>query len=204
MWGWIFVGATRQSVARLRSLYVLLTLLQAFLVCSGVVTASVRFSFFFGPLAHPPRSLAFMGFARPAFGSIPPCSEMQSRLHAMVVGGAKKLPKEDALRCLAKKDQVKQATRARARPVAHRRWRRKLARWCCLREFELCLPCPPCAMVLKLSRPLGPLPFDVHASRPPLRGRICASPRNGATNQRCTGQLGLPVRVRLEAREGAR
>ena len=55
--------------------------------------------------AFPDGSLALMGFARPAFGSIPPCSEMQSRLHAMVASGEKQLPCEEELRALAKKDQ---------------------------------------------------------------------------------------------------
>jgi hypothetical protein len=53
----------------------------------------------------PDGSLAFSGFARPAFGSIPPCSEMQTRLIACVVSGEVKLPCTDTLRCIAKKDQ---------------------------------------------------------------------------------------------------
>ena len=37
--------------------------------------------------AFPTAEVAFFGFARPAFGAIPPCSEMQSRLYAMVTNG---------------------------------------------------------------------------------------------------------------------
>lgn len=36
--------------------------------------------------------VAYFGFARPAFGSIPPTSEMQSRFYAMVMNGDIKLP----------------------------------------------------------------------------------------------------------------
>ena len=54
----------------------------------------------------PDGSLAVMGFARPAFGSIPPCSEMQSRLHAMVLSGHKTLPCPEDLRAICKKDQA--------------------------------------------------------------------------------------------------
>ncbi|GHP05654.1 hypothetical protein PPROV_000440400 [Pycnococcus provasolii] len=32
------------------------------------------------------------GFARPAFGAIPPCAEMQARYHALVLAGKKELP----------------------------------------------------------------------------------------------------------------
>ena len=53
----------------------------------------------------PNGELMFSGFARPAFGSIPPCSEMQSRLHAMVFNGHLKLPCTEELRAQAKKDQ---------------------------------------------------------------------------------------------------
>ena len=54
----------------------------------------------------PKGELAFMGFARPAFGSIPPCSEMQSRLHAMTLSGHLQLGSVKSLRAQAKKDQV--------------------------------------------------------------------------------------------------
>jgi dimethylaniline monooxygenase (N-oxide forming) len=52
----------------------------------------------------PDGTLAFSGFARPAFGSVPPCSEMQCRLIAMVVSGEIKLPSSEELACIAKKD----------------------------------------------------------------------------------------------------
>jgi dimethylaniline monooxygenase (N-oxide forming) len=55
--------------------------------------------------ACPDGSLAFCGFARPAFGSIPPCSEMQAKLIAMVISGEVTLPQTDELRCRAKADQ---------------------------------------------------------------------------------------------------
>ncbi|CAN0435838.1 unnamed protein product, partial [Ectocarpus sp. 8 AP-2014] len=44
--------------------------------------------------------VAYFGFARPAFGSIPPTSEMQSRFYSMVVNGDLDLP------CKAKMEKV--------------------------------------------------------------------------------------------------
>jgi len=38
------------------------------------------------------RPVAFVGFARPAFGAIPPCAELQARLLARVVSGSHALP----------------------------------------------------------------------------------------------------------------
>jgi dimethylaniline monooxygenase (N-oxide forming) len=47
--------------------------------------------------------VAFFGFARPAFGSIPPTSEMQARFFAMVVNGEITLPcKKDMVQSAAK------------------------------------------------------------------------------------------------------
>merc|ERR1711988_759516 len=56
--------------------------------------------------AFPTAEIAFFGFARPAFGAIPPCSEMQSRLYAMVTNGNIELPCPDTLRQIAKEDQA--------------------------------------------------------------------------------------------------
>jgi len=56
--------------------------------------------------AFPDGALATMGFARPAFGSIPPCSEMQSRLYSLVVSGDKKLPCSAELRKKCATDQA--------------------------------------------------------------------------------------------------
>mmetsp|Transcript_31644 Transcript_31644/g.71137 ORF Transcript_31644/g.71137 Transcript_31644/m.71137 type:complete len:635 (-) Transcript_31644:271-2175(-) len=53
----------------------------------------------------PDGSLAFLGFARPAFGSIPPTSEMQSRFLAMVLSGELVLPGPEELARRAKLDQ---------------------------------------------------------------------------------------------------
>jgi len=50
--------------------------------------------------------IAFFGFARPAFGAIPPCSEMQSRLYAMVTNGSLELPCPDTMRSIAEQDQA--------------------------------------------------------------------------------------------------
>lgn len=46
--------------------------------------------------AHP-GEVAFFGFARPAFGSIPPTVEMQSRLFSMVISDEVKLPSPDEM-----------------------------------------------------------------------------------------------------------
>lgn len=43
-------------------------------------------------------SLAFIGYARPSIGSIPPIAELQTRLHALVLSGKRKLPELDAMR----------------------------------------------------------------------------------------------------------
>ncbi len=101
-------------------------------VCWFLVAVEILFktqiSQVISPLC-PDGSLVFGGFARPAFGSIPPCAEMQAKLVAMVsfpplvaagvatvafpencalhqvVSGELKLPCTEELRCLAKKDQ---------------------------------------------------------------------------------------------------
>ena len=52
-----------------------------------------------------PGEIAFFGFARPAFGSIPPTVEMQTRLFSMVVNGDIKLPSQDEMVRVALKDQ---------------------------------------------------------------------------------------------------
>lgn len=54
---------------------------------------------------------AFFGFARPAFGSIPPTSEMQARYYAMVVSGEKNLPSESDMIKIAKEDTIKWESR---------------------------------------------------------------------------------------------
>jgi len=55
----------------------------------------------------PPRyghEVAFFGFARPAFGSLPPTSEMQARYYAMVVNGEKHLPSVEEMEKMAEED----------------------------------------------------------------------------------------------------
>jgi len=54
----------------------------------------------------PDGQIAFFGFARPAFGSIPPTSEMQSRFFALVVDGKLKLPPMACMEKQALKDQA--------------------------------------------------------------------------------------------------
>ncbi|CAM9573118.1 unnamed protein product [Phaeothamnion confervicola] len=49
--------------------------------------------------------VAYFGFARPAFGSIPPTAEMQSRMFAMVLNGDLSLPDSDTMCKTAAKDQ---------------------------------------------------------------------------------------------------
>mmetsp|Transcript_16421 Transcript_16421/g.53528 ORF Transcript_16421/g.53528 Transcript_16421/m.53528 type:complete len:646 (+) Transcript_16421:81-2018(+) len=54
----------------------------------------------------PDGQLAFFGFARPAFGAIPPTAEMQSRFFALVVDGKVKLPDMAGMEAIAKEDQA--------------------------------------------------------------------------------------------------
>jgi dimethylaniline monooxygenase (N-oxide forming) len=55
-------------------------------------------------IAHP-GEIAFFGFARPAFGSIPPTVEMQSRLFAMTISNEVPLPSQTEMRIVAEEDQ---------------------------------------------------------------------------------------------------
>ncbi|KAJ8604717.1 hypothetical protein CTAYLR_006564 [Chrysophaeum taylorii] len=50
--------------------------------------------------------LAFFGFARPAFGAIPPTAEMQSRFFALVFDGVVTLPSREVMETTAAKDQA--------------------------------------------------------------------------------------------------
>ena len=58
-----------------------------------------------------PGEIAFFGFARPAFGSIPPTVEMQARLFALVTNGEIKLPSTDEMRRIACEDMLNWQTR---------------------------------------------------------------------------------------------
>ncbi|CAM9408227.1 unnamed protein product [Choristocarpus tenellus] len=49
--------------------------------------------------------VAYFGFARPAFGSIPPTSEMQSRYFAMVTNGDLQLPSRKTMEKVSREDQ---------------------------------------------------------------------------------------------------
>lgn len=51
--------------------------------------------------------IAYFGFARPAFGSIPPTSEMQSRFYAMTVNGDLDLPCRAKMVEVALEDKVR-------------------------------------------------------------------------------------------------
>jgi dimethylaniline monooxygenase (N-oxide forming) len=51
-----------------------------------------------------PGEVAFLGFARPAFGAIPPTTEMQARLFALVINGEVQLPSQEAMRAEAEAD----------------------------------------------------------------------------------------------------
>lgn len=51
--------------------------------------------------------VAYFGFARPAFGSIPPTSEMQSRFYSMVVNGDLDLPCKTKMEKVALEDKVR-------------------------------------------------------------------------------------------------
>jgi len=59
----------------------------------------------FCPL-FPSGELAFFGFARPAFGSIPPTAEMQSRFYALVLDGHITLPDTKDMVDIAQRDQA--------------------------------------------------------------------------------------------------
>lgn len=61
-------------------------------------------------IAHP-GEIAFFGFARPAFGSIPPTTEMQSRFFVMHLNGELEMPSEEEARAIAEKDQINWETR---------------------------------------------------------------------------------------------
>jgi dimethylaniline monooxygenase (N-oxide forming) len=58
-----------------------------------------------------PGEIAFFGFARPAFGSIPPTVEMQTRLFSLVTNGDIKLPSQEEMRCVAAQDKLEWETR---------------------------------------------------------------------------------------------
>lgn len=58
--------------------------------------------------------IAYFGFARPAFGSIPPTSEMQSRFYAMVVNGDLSLPCRGKMVKVALEDKVRRRSLALA------------------------------------------------------------------------------------------
>lgn len=53
-----------------------------------------------------PGQVGFFGFARPAFGSIPPTVEIQARVWAMVINEELKLPGADEMRRVALRDQL--------------------------------------------------------------------------------------------------
>ncbi len=53
-----------------------------------------------------PGEIGFFGFARPAFGSIPPTTEMQARLFCMVLNGDIKLPSKEEMTRIAAEDQA--------------------------------------------------------------------------------------------------
>jgi dimethylaniline monooxygenase (N-oxide forming) len=61
-------------------------------------------------IAHP-GEIAFFGFARPAFGSIPPTTEMQSRFFVMHLNGELDIPSEEHMRCVAEQDKINWETR---------------------------------------------------------------------------------------------
>jgi len=61
-------------------------------------------------IAHP-GEIGFFGFARPAFGSIPPTTEMQARLWALTINGDIKLPSQEEMKCIAAADEQNWATR---------------------------------------------------------------------------------------------
>jgi dimethylaniline monooxygenase (N-oxide forming) len=48
--------------------------------------------------------IAFFGFARPAFGSVPPTVEMQARFYSMVLNGEIPLPSVEEMKAIAKVD----------------------------------------------------------------------------------------------------
>lgn len=52
-----------------------------------------------------PGEIGFFGFARPAFGSIPPTTEMQSRLFTLVANGERQLPSKEEMISAAAEDQ---------------------------------------------------------------------------------------------------
>eukprot|EP01036_Dinobryon_divergens_P025456 gene25455-34006_t len=61
-------------------------------------------------IAHP-GEVGFFGFARPAFGAIPPTTEMQARLWAMVLNGDVTLPSQEEMTQVAAADKLNWETR---------------------------------------------------------------------------------------------
>ena len=50
--------------------------------------------------------VAFFGFARPAFGAIPPTTEMQARYYSMIINGDLQLPSREEMEAIAMKDRL--------------------------------------------------------------------------------------------------
>jgi dimethylaniline monooxygenase (N-oxide forming) len=69
----------------------------------GVDTSDMRQ--LYKHMIHPDygSGIVFIGWARPAVGGVPACSEMQSRYFALLCSGKKKLPKADKLKRLSKR-----------------------------------------------------------------------------------------------------
>jgi dimethylaniline monooxygenase (N-oxide forming) len=55
---------------------------------------------------YPAKDIVFLGFARPAFGAIPPIVELQSRLYALILTDKVVLPSENILVQIAYEDKV--------------------------------------------------------------------------------------------------
>jgi dimethylaniline monooxygenase (N-oxide forming) len=53
-----------------------------------------------------PKEIGFFGFARPAFGSIPPITEMQARLWAYIINGDIELPSNEIMKNVALNDKL--------------------------------------------------------------------------------------------------
>lgn len=78
---------------------------------NGIEVGHVRRLFRHMILPEAGPRLAFIGFARPAEGGVPACSEMQSRVFARLCSGKLTLPAPDVLRSLADEENRREAAR---------------------------------------------------------------------------------------------
>jgi dimethylaniline monooxygenase (N-oxide forming) len=73
-------------------------------LCHAGMNPRTNYKQIFAVEVEKPGEVAFFGFARPAFGSVPPTVEMQSRFFALVTNGEIQLPPKEEMRTVAEAD----------------------------------------------------------------------------------------------------